>query len=87
MQPFYQNASQLAARYTVLINELNRYPSGNYPTVLCLDVLHLIHDTNQWLAPDRHECVILDAARTLAEGGDPKRGLFELHKVISARLR
>jgi hypothetical protein len=87
MQLLYQTVNQLADRYTVLINEINRYTADRYPTVLCLDVLHLIHETKRWIAPDRHERAILENARALAESGDPKRALFTLHNVIQARLR
>ena len=87
MQPLYQDLSELAERYTVLINQINRYEEGRYPTELCVDVFHLIHDTKRWIAPDRHERAILENARTLAEASDPKGALFTLHKVIHARLR
>jgi hypothetical protein len=87
MQPLYQTVGQLEHRYTALLTEINRYAPGQYPTMLCLDVLHLIHDTKRWIAPDRHEQNILDTARTLAEGGDPKRAMFKVHEVINGRVR
>jgi hypothetical protein len=83
----HQTLSQIASRYTVLINETNRHPPGRYPIVLRLQVLGFIHETERWLVLDPHERDLLAAARTLGEAGDPKGALFALHELLNARLR
>ncbi|CAD6559862.1 hypothetical protein LMG28727_06964 [Paraburkholderia kirstenboschensis] len=42
-----ETVSQLDHRWTVLINELNRYCRGRYPDPLCADVLRLTRETER----------------------------------------
>lgn len=87
MQRLYQDpASQLADRWTVLINEINRYRPGQYPDLLCIEVFRLIGETERLVIPDPFEQDLILTARTLAECGEPKIAMFKLHEVIRARM-
>ncbi|MGY6119642.1 hypothetical protein ACW9YQ_07425 [Paraburkholderia strydomiana] len=41
----HETAGQLADRWAVLMNELNRYGSGRYPDLLCRKILRLVRET------------------------------------------
>ena len=81
-----ETISQLADRWTVLINELNRYKTGKYPDLLCIDVLGFIREVERLLNPDSFEQDALATARNLVEQGDPKIAMFKVHEVINGRL-
>lgn len=81
-----ETAGQLADRWTVLMNELNRYGSGHYPDLLCREILRLVRETERFAIPDPFEMDLIFTARTLIENGDPKVAMFKLHEVISGRL-
>jgi hypothetical protein len=87
MQRFHlETISQLADRWTVLINESNRYGTGRYPDLLCVDVLRLIREVERLVRPDPFEQDALLIARNLVEQGDPKIALFKVHEVIKGRM-
>jgi hypothetical protein len=81
-----ETTGELADRWTVLMNELNRYGSGRYPHLLCSEVLRLVRETERLALPDPFEADLIFTARTLIENGDPKVAMFKLHEVISGRL-
>ena len=56
----------------VLINDINRYRPGQYPDLLCIEVLRLIRETERLVIPDPFEQDLILTARTLAERGDPR---------------
>jgi hypothetical protein len=68
MHRFYQETiSQLTDRWTVLINEVNRYGAGAYPDMLCVDVLGFIREVERLIIPDPFEQDVLITARNLGE--------------------
>ncbi|MFM0327934.1 hypothetical protein [Caballeronia glebae] len=81
-----ENVSQLADRWTVLINQINRFVAGQYPSVLCVDVYTLVRQTEQIINPDPSEQDLLRTIRQLVEKGELKLGLFQLREVIAGRL-
>ncbi|MFM0625703.1 hypothetical protein [Paraburkholderia xenovorans] len=81
-----ETTGELADRWTVLMNELNRYGSGHYPDLLCVEVLRLVRETERLALPDPFETDLIFTARTLIGKGDPKVAMFKLHEVISGRL-
>jgi hypothetical protein len=81
-----ETISQLADRWTVLINELNRYKTGKYPDLLCVDVLGFIREVERLIGLNSFEQDALATARNLAEQGDPKIAMFKLQEVIDGRL-
>ena len=86
MRPFQPTTiGELASRYTVLMNQINRCAPGRYPAALCLDVLHLIREAERWVVPRPAERDVLRTARTLGERGDAKGAMLKLHDVINAR--
>ncbi|MBT2793507.1 hypothetical protein [Paraburkholderia strydomiana] len=87
MEQLYQEtAGQLADRWTVLMNELNRYGSGHYPDLLCIEILRLVHETGRLATTDPFETDLIFAARALIDDHQPKMAMFKLHEVISGRL-
>jgi hypothetical protein len=76
---------QLADRWTVLMNQVNRQP-GRYPDQLYIELADLIHQTEHLVRPDPFEQDVLQTARTLADNGKLKMALFRLHEVVEARL-
>ena len=88
MERLYQEtAEQLADRWTVLMNQLNRYGTGHYPDLLCVEVLQLVRQTERLAMPAPFEMDLIFIARTLIENGDPKAAMFKLHEVISGHLQ
>ncbi|SAK72269.1 hypothetical protein AWB78_02962 [Caballeronia calidae] len=81
-----ETISQLADRWTVLVNELNRYKDGRYPDLLYRDVLQFIREVERLVIPDPFEQDILITSRSLVEQGDPKTAMFKVHEVLSGRL-
>jgi hypothetical protein len=81
-----ETTGELADRWTVLMNELNRYGSGHYPHLLCSEVLRPVRETERLALPDPFEADLIFTARNLIENGDPKAAMFKLHEVISGRL-
>lgn len=81
-----ETTDQLAERWTVLMNELNRYGAWHYPDLLCVEVLRLVRETERLGMPDPFENDLLFTARTLVENGEPKMAMFKLHEVIAGRL-
>ena len=87
MRAFYpETLSQLADRWTVLINELGRYGESGYPDLLCIDVLRFIREVERLVSPDPFEQDILETARNLAEHANPKIAMFKVHEVLTGRL-
>lgn len=81
-----ETAGQLADRWTVLMNELNRYGARHYPDLLCVEVLRLVWETERLATPNPFEADLIFTARTLIENGEPKVAMFKLHEVISRRM-
>jgi hypothetical protein len=81
-----ETAGQLADRWTALMNELNRYGSGHYPDLLCVEILRLVRETERLAVPDPFETDLISTARALIEAGEPKMAMFQLHEVIEGRL-
>lgn len=48
-------AGQLAERWTALMNELNRYGSGHYPDLLCVETVRPVRDAEHFARPDTFE--------------------------------
>ncbi len=87
MERLYQEtAGELADRWTVLMNELNRYGTRHYPDLLCVEVLRLVRETERLGVSCPFETDLLFTARTLVESGEPKVAMFKLHEVINGRL-
>ena len=87
MQPVVlETVSQMADRWTVLINEINRYRQGRYPDLLCVDVLRFIREAERLISLDPFERDLMLTARTLVEQGDLKVAMFKLHEVLDGRL-
>jgi hypothetical protein len=66
-------------------HELNRYGSGHYPDLLCVEILRLVHETERQATSDPFETDLIFTARTLVENGEPKVAMFKLHEVIGGR--
>ncbi|SAL87650.1 hypothetical protein AWB74_08204 [Caballeronia arvi] len=81
-----ETISQLTDRWTVLVNELNRYGTAKYPNLLCVDVLRFIREVERLLIPDPFDQDVLITARNLVEQGDPKIAMFKVQEVLSGRL-
>lgn len=77
---------QLADRWTVLMNELDRYKSGHYPDLLCVEILRLVREAEHLLVPDPFEAELLLTARALVEDCNPKIAMLKLHEAIDRRL-
>lgn len=75
-----ETTSQVADRWTVLMNELNRCGAGHFPDILCLKVLQLVHETERLGTPNPFEADLIVAARTLIEHGDPTAAMLKLHE-------
>jgi hypothetical protein len=54
------------------MNELNRYGSGHYPHLPCVEVLRLVRETERLALPDPFEADLIFTARILIENGDRK---------------
>jgi len=85
-QLHHETAGQLADRWTVLMNELNRYGSGHYPDLLHIEILRLVRATERLAITDPFETDLIFAARALIEHHEPKMAMFKLNEVISGRL-
>ena len=81
-----ENLSQLADRWTVLINQINRLGGRYCPAPLSIEVNQFIRQTERIIEPDPFEQDILETTRKLADDGDLRLALFRLHEVISGRL-
>nr|WP_275446073.1 hypothetical protein [Caballeronia sp. GACF5] len=81
-----QSLSQLADRWIVLINELDRFRPGHYPDPLCVDVLAFVREVEGVSGLDPFEQDTLATARRLAEQGDAKIALFRVHEILDGRI-
>ena len=81
-----QTVNHLIDRWTMLINELNRYGTGSYLDLLEADVLRLTSEAEQVVAPDPFDADLILTARSLIEAGELKIAMFKLHEVIYGRL-
>jgi hypothetical protein len=82
---FPETLNQLADRWTVLMNQVNRQ-IGLYPSELYVDVRTFIDQTEGIVKPDPLEHDVLRTVRRLAEDGKLKIALFRLREVIDDRL-
>ncbi|MGY6127097.1 hypothetical protein ACW9YV_16900 (plasmid) [Paraburkholderia strydomiana] len=82
----HETAGQLADRWAVLMNELNRYGSGRYPDLLCREILRLVRETERLAMTDPFENDLIFTARALIEDRELKMAMFKLHEVINGRL-
>ncbi|WP_062643054.1 hypothetical protein [Caballeronia arationis] len=82
---FPETLNQLADRWTVLMNQVNRQ-IGPYPSELYVDVRTFIDQTESIVKPDPFEHDVLRTVRRLVEDGKLKIALFRLREVIDDRL-
>jgi hypothetical protein len=81
-----ETVGQLADRWTVLMNELNRYGARHYPDLLCIEVLRLVAETERLTLTNPFEADLIFTARTLIANGEPKVAMFKLLEVISGQM-
>lgn len=81
-----ETIGHMTDRWTVLINEINRYRPEKYPELLRVDVCDFVREVEQLVSLDPFERDLLLTARTLVEHGDLKIGMFKLQEVLSGRL-
>lgn len=82
---YLATVSQIADRYTVLINEVNRH-SPVYPDTLRRDILHFIDEIVRVLALTPAEQGLIFTARAMVRQGDVKFAMFKLHEILRARM-
>jgi hypothetical protein len=80
-----ETLEQVADRWTVLINEINR-TAVPYPNELSMNVLVLIRQTERLVNPNHFEQDLFCTARKLAEDRNLKLALLKLYEVIRSRL-
>ncbi|SAL60224.1 hypothetical protein [Caballeronia humi] len=80
-----ETLEQLADRWTVLMNQLNRH-EGRYHGQLYIEVAELAQRTEHIINPDPFEQEVLQTVRRLTADGNLKMALFRLHEVVEARL-
>ena len=80
-----ETLDQLADRWTVLMNQLNRH-SGPYPDRFFVEIAEFVQQTRHIINPDPFEHEVLQTASWLLEAGNLKMALFRLHEVIEARI-
>ncbi|SAL83568.1 hypothetical protein AWB67_06442 [Caballeronia terrestris] len=80
-----ETLDQLADRWTVLMNQLNRH-EGRYHGQSYVDVAELVQQTEHIIKPDPFEQEVLQTVCRLTADGNLKMALFRLHEVIEARL-
>lgn len=80
-----ETLNQLAERWTVLMNQINRHV-GPYPDQFYIEVDALIQQTEHIVKPDPFEQEVLHVVEKLADDGKLKMALFRLREVIDARL-
>jgi hypothetical protein len=80
-----ETLNQLADRWTVLMNQINRHV-GRYPDQFYMEVKALIQQTEHMIEPDPFEQEVIQTVEKLTDDGNLKMALFRLHEVIDARL-
>jgi hypothetical protein len=77
----------LADRWTVLINQINRHEPNHYPAELCMYVAMLARQAERLICPDPIEQRdVFNIVRDMVEHGKLKPALYKLHEVIDQSL-
>ncbi|WP_250504744.1 hypothetical protein [Caballeronia sp. AZ7_KS35] len=78
-----QTVEEIADRWTVLLNQLDRHP-GRYPEQFYIEIAALIDQTSRVIIPDSFENEVLQTVTLLVDEGSLKMALLRLHKIIEA---
>ncbi|OXC78642.1 hypothetical protein [Caballeronia sordidicola] len=82
-----ENLKDLADRWTVLINQINRHEPNHYPDELCMYVAMLARRAERLICPDPIEQRdVFNAVHDMVERGKLKPALDKLHDVIDQCL-